>query len=229
MFKKISTFWQPTKISDKLAQNRSSYKYPEAKIVPRKAGQQPSSIHKQMPRTIVSFNLHKPEVGKSEKTTFVRSQANRATERDKPQKTNNSKTSKTNQSWGKEPTFSQPGLLELPQVLEELCGERGRMLRRGGTAGCSSGTRGWGGGAGGGPAPCPAASAIASPPSAQAPLTFRVLRRRLARLPGGLPSAQHGSATRGLLQEERSERSPRPERTQPGTLARRSRHSPAGR
>lgn len=113
---------------------------------------------------------------------------------------------------GKERTFSEPGLLQLPQVSEELWGDiRGTLGDiRGATAGTGGG--------------CPV-----TPGPAQPPLTFRVLLR----LPGSAPSAQHGSGpgqrrARGLLREERV-RGRSPARAEPARSPARSCHSPAGR
>lgn len=138
----------------------------------------------------------------------------RAKERDKPGKgvKEEQKQRGWGRSWGKERTFSEPGLLQLPQVSEELWGDiRGTLGDiRGATAGTGGG--------------CPV-----TPGPAQPPLTFRVLLR----LPGSAPSAQHGSGpgqrrARGLLREERV-RGRSPARAEPARSPARSCHSTAGR
>lgn len=89
-------------------------------------------------------------------------------------KTKKRKTKKPKQSEGKEPTFCQPSLLELAQVLEEVCTKSERFLQwssgegqRDAPAGRRrAGRGGGGGGTGGGPGPCPEPSPAspASPP-----------------------------------------------------------------
>lgn len=129
-------------------------------------------------------------------------------------KTKKRKTKKPKQSEGKEPTFCQPSLLELAQVLEEVCTKSERFLQRSSGEGQRdapagrrrAGRGGGGGGTGGGPGPCPEPSPAS--PSSPPTLTFRILRRQQARLHGALPSARRSPApgarmARRRLREER--------------------------
>lgn len=138
-------------------------------------------------------------------------------------KTKKRKTKKPKQRKGKEPTFCQPSLLELAQVLEEVCTKSERFLQwsagegqRDAPAGrCRAGRGGGGGGTGGGPGPCPEPSP-ASPYSPPPTLTFRILRRQQARLHGALCSARRSPApgarmARRRLREERISARPRTE------------------